>query len=118
MEIPKMFRIEVGQLLSFGAVQRLQPEIIDAVFARGIYHALAILAEMQHPEAQTIKSLTVVWPESVSTKAIFSLCSPECSRVGNATSFVVGRNVESDCSRRHSLVRNDRWRTSIDGNPR
>ena len=55
MEVADAFRLEIRDLPAPRAVQRLQPEVVDAIVPRRIDHRFAIWAEADQAEPQPFK---------------------------------------------------------------
>ena len=63
VEVVDALRGEVRNRVALGPIQRLQPQVVDPVFARRIDYRLAVRAEAQHPKRKRSNSISFACPE-------------------------------------------------------
>ena len=102
VEVENVLGGEIRNLFALGTIERLQPQIVDAIFAHwDKLPPLPSREKCSRPERgrSNSSSFAALLP-SVSTTASISLCSPECSSVGNAASLPSGETSKSPRDRR------------------
>ncbi len=55
MKIPDTLRGEIGELLALGAVEWLEPQIVNSFIACRIHYRFAILVESHQPDARPLE---------------------------------------------------------------
>ena len=62
VKIPDTLPSEIGELLALGAVEWLEPQIVNSFIARRIHYGSAILVESHQPEARPLEVQTLENP--------------------------------------------------------